>query len=158
MGVNAAEAVRLYRVGAEAGDDYAMFRLARCLETGLGVSAPDVDAAFVLYTAAAARGYPAAIHNLGACYAAGRGVARDLPRAVTLWQRVLAHPQASQSDVAIAAGSLGVSLMPGDPVRGVLFLRRAAAAGNESAARCLRDLGLPLRATSPPPPRAEAGR
>ena len=142
------EAVRLYRVGAEAGDAAAQLILAFCCEGGVGVSVPDVDAAFTLYMAAAAQDQPVAIVSLGACYYEGRGVARDALRALSLWQRVLTHPRASPSAIAAAARSFGLvhlkgdAGVPRDAELGTRYLRQAAAAGDETAARVLRQLGL----------------
>ena len=142
-----AEAVRLFRLGAAAGDAGAQFSLACCLESAIGVPTPDFAASFALYTAAAAQDHAGAILNLGVCYGKGRGVARDAPRAIALWKRALAHPDAAQSGVALAARMVGASYctddgVPVDRELGARYLRQAAALGDEPAARVLRELGL----------------
>ena len=140
------EAVRLYRLGADAGDAGAQCNLAYCLDSATGVPTPDFAEAFALYTAAAAQDNQVAIVNLGTCYNTGRGVARDVPRAVALWKRALAHPDAAQSTVATTASTLGVIYCTGNGVPinrelGMRYLRQAAALGDEPAARVLRELG-----------------
>lgn len=149
VAADAEKAVRLFRVGAATGDAGAQFALAHCLDTGTGVAAPDFDAALALYTAAAAQDHAESIGNLGAYYASGRGVARDLPRAVALYKRVLAHPHALPTTVANAAFNLGLKYMKGDGVasnveEGLRLLLRAAALGDETAPRLLRELGVLL--------------
>ena len=143
-----AEAVRLYRLGADAGDASAQYNLARCFETAIGVPTPDFAAAFALYTAAAAQDHAEAIVSLGTCYGVGRGVACDVPRAIALWMRVVAHPRAAPPTVAAAAFSLGVRYgygadgVPRDTELCVRYMRQAAALGQETAARYLREAGL----------------
>ena len=145
VAVNKAEAARLYRVGADAGDASAQFKLAVCHERGIGGPHIDVDAAFALYTAAAAQDAVSAIYNLGACYAAGRGVARNVPHAMTLWEHTLASGEPAV--VAIAALNLGLQYVhgenvPKDDIAAARYLRQAAALGDETAARVLREAGI----------------
>ena len=143
-----AEAVRLYRLGAAADDTRARCDLAYCLEQAIGVPAPDFAAAFELYTAASAQDDPGAILNLGMCYHKGRGVACDTPRAIALYKRVLTHPRAAPSAMAAAAFHLGVGYwngddgVPSDAKLSARYMRQAAALGDESAARFVRELGL----------------
>ena len=145
--VDEVEAVRLYRVGAALGDAGAQCALAKCLQCGLGVGTADRDGAFALYTAAAAQDYPVALFGLGYCYSIGMGVARDIPRAILLWKRALAHPQCSSAIIAVAARNLGAAYWNGDDVGrdaelAVRYWRRAAALGDAIAARTLREKGL----------------
>ena len=146
--VDEVEAVRLYRVGAALGHATAQIMLARCLKRGVGVPTPDRDAAFALFTAVAARDRPDALCLLGDCYADGAGVARDVPHAVSLWKRALAHPRFSPALAGGLACTLGLVYASGDdgvPRDAELssrYLRKAAALGNEHAARSLRELGL----------------
>ena len=146
--VDEVEAVHLYRVGAALGHAGAQFQLAQCLSRGDGVPTPDRAGAFALFAAAAAQDHPGAVCSLGACYSMGAGAARDLPRAVSLWKRVLAHPRRWPALVGAAAFSLGVAYWNGDD--GVArdaelaarYWRQAAALGSESAVRELREAGL----------------
>ena len=134
-------------MGAEAGDVDAQYKLACFCERGVGVPA-DIHAAFALYTAAAAQDDPDAILALGVCYNRGSGVARDVPRAIALCERVLAHPRADPQAVAAAALILAVAYWNGDDSvlrdrkLGARYLIRAATLGNVTAARYLRELGL----------------
>lgn len=144
-----AEAVRLFRVGAAAGDARAQFNLAQCLVSGIGVPGADFDGAFAHFAAAAAQEYPDAICSLAACYADGRGAARDTPRAIAMWERVVARPSgAAPSTVAAAAFNIGAAYwngdggVPHDVERAARYLRQAAALGHETAARVLRENGL----------------
>ena len=146
---DAAEAVRLYRRGAAAGDARAQLMLANCLTRGVGVAVFDIVGAFEMYEAAAAHDDPEAICNLGICYCKGSGVARDAARAAALFERALAHPRSSPTLVTNLLYMLGVSLVGGDGVprdvtRGTAYLRRSAAAGNADAVVYLRDNGPDL--------------
>ena len=140
--------MRLYRVGAALGDAGAQCRLAQCLMGGVGVPTPDRAGAFALFTAAAAQDEPNALYELGNCYSLGMGDARDLPRAVSLWKRALAHPQCSSDVAGGAAHNLGVTYwngddgVPRDRELAARYWRQAAALGDESSARELRDSGL----------------
>ena len=148
VAVDDVEAVRLYRVGAALGDAGARCALAECLLRGVGVPTPDRDGAFALFTAAAAQGDPNALSGLGSCYDHGVGVARDVPRAVLLWTRALAHPRCSPLVAGGAANNLGVVYwdgdvgVPRDRELAARYWRQASALGHESAARALRDRGL----------------
>ena len=148
VAVDEAEAVRLYRVGTALGDAGAQCALAQCLLRGLGVPIPDRDGAFALFTAAAAQGHPHALYGLGNCYSTGTGVTLDMPRAVALWKRALAHPQCSPAIAGATAHNLGVTYWRGDDgvardtALAARYWRQAAALGEESAARALRDSGL----------------
>ena len=148
VAVDEVEAVRLYRVGAALGDAGAQCSLAQCLQRGFGVPMPDRDGAFALYASAAEQGHPDALLGLGCCYYAGMGVASDVPRATSLWKRVLVHPQCSPAVVGNAACNLGSVYWDG--VNGVVrdvelaarYWRQAAAVGDATAARALREEGL----------------
>jgi len=80
-----AEAVRLYRKGAELGDSRAQLELGLCYENGEGVSKDAVEAV-MLYRKAAESGSTMAQNNFGQCYSAGTGVAQDHAEAVK-WYR-----------------------------------------------------------------------
>ena len=148
VAVDEVEAVRLYRVGASLGDAGAQCALTQCLMHGVGVPAPDRAGAFALFTAAAAQGDPNAMYGLGCCYGNGIGDARDVPRAVSLWTRALAHPRCSSDVACVVAFSLGMAYWNGDDgvardtALATRYWRQAALLGNESAARALRERGL----------------
>ena len=98
--------------------------------------------------AAAEQDDPNALDGLGNCYSLGMGVARDVPRAVSLWTRALAHPRCSPAIAGATAHNLGVVYwkgvdgVPRDRELAARYWRQAAALGEESAARALRDSGL----------------
>ena len=146
--VDETESVRLYRVGAALGDARAQVRLASCLQRGVGVPTPDRGDAFALFTAAAAQDYPDAMFALGTCYADGAGVARDVPRAVSLWKRARAHPRCSPALAGATGSILGMTFwngddgVPRDAELAARYLRQAAALGDEPAARLLREFRL----------------
>ena len=85
---------------------------------------------------------------LADCYADGVGVARDMPRAVSLWKRALAHPRLSPALAGGMACTLGTAYwngddgVPRDAELSSRYLQQAAALGDETAARSLRKLGL----------------
>ena len=148
VAVDEVEAVRLYRVGAALGNADAQYALAQCLLRGVGVPTPDRERAFALFTAAAAQEDPNALYELGYCYSTGAGVALDMPRAVSLWKRALAHPGCSSDVAGFVAYNLGsvywngVDGVPRDRELAARYWRQAAALGYSSAARELRDRGL----------------
>ena len=135
-------------MGAALGHAGAQCALAECLLRGVGVPALDRAGAFALFTAAAAQGDPNALSGLGSCYDNGVGVARDVPRAVLLWKRVLAHRRCSPALAVAAAYNLGTVYWNGvdgvarDRELAARYWRQAAALGSETAARTLRDRGL----------------
>lgn len=140
-----AEGVRLLRIGADTGDPVAQYTLAHCLSKAMGVPAPDFSGAAALHAAAAAQDYAPSIVSLGFAYASGRGVARDVPRAVALYERALAHPAIEPGVAADAASALGRIYLDGeggvarDVARGIAYVRRAVALGSEPAAWLLRE-------------------
>ena len=146
--VDEVEAVRLFRVGTALGHAGTQCALAQCLLRGIGVPTPDREGAFALFKAAAAQGDSEGLYGLGNCYDSGMGGARDVPRAVSLWMRALAHPQCSSDVARFAAYNLGATYWNGvdgvgrDIALAARYWRQAAALGHESAARALRDRGL----------------
>lgn len=147
VAADAAEAARHYCVGADAGDATRSVTWRTASPTPLA-SPRRTRTRLSLLTAAAAQDDPTAIMNLGVCYAEGMGVVPAVPRAVALWQRVLAHPIAATSTVSQAAYNLGITYYDGDDgmVRNrelaVRYWRQAAANGHETAARWLAERGL----------------
>ena len=100
------------------------------------------------YKASPTQGDPDALYGLGNCYFTGAGVARDAPRAVSLWKRALAHPRCSPAAAGEAAHNLGMAYMnggdgvPRNAELAARYWRQAAALGDETSMRELRDLGL----------------
>jgi TPR repeat protein len=72
---------------AKAGDAHAQHGLGMLYELGQGVPYPDAKAAADWYQKAAAQNYAPALNNLARLYADGRGVERDVPKAIELWSK-----------------------------------------------------------------------
>ena len=148
VAVDEVEAVRLYRVGTALGHAGAQYALAQCLLRGVGVPTPDRDGAFALFKAAAAQDDSEGLYGLGCCYGMGIGVARDVPRAVSLFTSALAHSFCMPGTAAFAAYNLGAVYwdgdvgVPRDRELAARYWRQAAALGYESAERELRGRGL----------------
>jgi hypothetical protein len=84
------EAVYWYGLAAADGDAKAFTNLGVLLARGQGLQKPDPEAAALLWWAAAARGERTAMFNLGALWENGIGVAADLVKAKTWYQRAAA--------------------------------------------------------------------
>jgi uncharacterized protein len=80
---NLAEALRLYRAAADAGDAAGMTSLAYLYSQGKGVAADAVEARR-LYKAAADKNYPRAMYNLALMEMRGEGAPVSLPKAIKL--------------------------------------------------------------------------
>lgn len=125
------EAVRLYTLAAEQGNDAAQFYLGSCYDNGTGV-AQDEREAVRLYTLAAEQGYAFAQFILGVRYDTGTGVARDEREAVRLFKL------AAQQGHTGAQFHLGVHYQYGrgvakDERESVRFYKLAAEQGNAAA-------------------------
>jgi hypothetical protein len=132
---NQAEALRLYRLSAERGNGEGMNAVGYKYQFGTGV-APDIGTAIDWYCRAVAQGNPRALNNLAILLNDGNGVARDVPQARDLWR------QAADRGNTNSALNLGVSLATsGNTSEALLWLRRAAQAGQPSAQKVLRDNG-----------------
>jgi len=149
---------RLY----ELGNSDAGFRLAEMAQRGLG-TAPDPSRVFALYTELAARGGPAALHNLGVCYEYGVGVEPDYGKAAALYRK------AGARGYVFSLYNLGglyarERLQPPDDVGGLALVLEAEtrAKGDNPAFRPIREdqLGhaLRLKARMTPAQIAEATR
>lgn len=116
---------------AHAGDAQAQFEPARRLETGVE-AAPDPAAAVHWYRLAAAREHADARFRLGLMYLKGRGVGRELSRAISLIRR------AAEDGSAYAQFRLGLMHYLGYGVRldyaaALRWYRRAASNGHATA-------------------------
>jgi TPR repeat protein len=102
---------------------------------GTGV-APDIGTAIDWYCRAVAQGNPRALNNLAILLDDGHGVARDVAQARDLWR------QAAERGNTNSALNLGVSFATsGNTSEALLWLRRAAQAGQPAAQKILRDNG-----------------
>ncbi|MBP7002426.1 caspase family protein [Amaricoccus sp.] len=131
-----AEAERLYREAAEAGDVRAMVSL------GLIVEATDPSSALEWYERAAEGGGADGAINVAVALIDGQLVPRDIPRAVALLRG------ASDNGSAIATFDLGnlaaKGLLPGGDLAALAYYRHAVALGDprgNSAAANLLELG-----------------
>ncbi len=82
---NYAEAVRLFRKGAERGYARSIHNLGTCYAEGLGVP-QDKAEAYRLYRKAAEMGFAASQYNLGSYYKMGWGVEKNMEEALK-WYR-----------------------------------------------------------------------
>ena len=104
-----AEALRLFKPGAEQGHAGSQYYVGLCFYFGRGVS-KDAFTAANWYRKAADQGNLSAIYNLGCCYRDGIGVARDYAEAAKLFRR------AAEQGHASAQCSLGLLYEKGNGV------------------------------------------
>jgi len=135
---NEEEALRLLHLAAGKGYVPAEESLGIYYAMGIGMEKPDPQAAVMWYTAAALKGSIDAATNMGAMYANGDGVPKDMSMAVR-WFR-----QAADAGSGAAAYNLARIYQRGDGVprdeqQAQTFLSKAA---DESFAPALRDSGL----------------
>ena len=79
------------------------------------------------FAASADKGCPEGMRRLAGCCDAGRGIAKDRRRALSLWKKAAA---AGDIPAAVAIGdryAAGTARTPGDPGRALMAYRRAAA-------------------------------
>jgi len=81
------EAMRLFRIAADAGNARAMADVGWMYESGDGLSGPDYDGAMQWYQRAVEHGDKIANWNVGRLYEIGCGVHRDLPKAQAWYQK-----------------------------------------------------------------------
>ncbi len=135
---NARDAVKWFRLAAAAGDADAQLSLGFCLWYGQGVRR-DRAAALRWYRASAEQGNDRAAYNLGQAYRKGYGVGKSLTRALQWYEKAATtgHVDALHWLARIHGGSeVG---FPGDPAAELLWLRRAARAGD---AESITNLGV----------------
>jgi TPR repeat protein/tRNA A-37 threonylcarbamoyl transferase component Bud32 len=131
-----AEAVRIARPLAEAGDRDAQFSMGVLYENGLELSQSDQEAA-AWYRKAAEQGHVTAQFNLGAMYEEGRGVEKSMTQAFT-WYR-----KAAEQGDAEAQNTVGVLYFLGegveqDDIAAVLWYEKAV---KQSFAKAQKNLG-----------------
>jgi TPR repeat protein len=133
------EALRLYRLSAAQGNGEGMNAVGYKYQFGTGVTA-NLQTAIAWYCRAIARGNPRALNNLAILYDHGIGMVQDLGTARDLWR------QSAERGHPNSAYNLGASLIaaPGaadDTRQGMLWLQRAAMAGQAAAQQWLRASG-----------------
>jgi TPR repeat protein len=147
VAVDQLEALRLYRLSAAQGNGEGMNALGYKYQYGTGVTA-NLQTAIDWYCRAIAQGNPRALNNLAILYDRGIGVPRNIGTARDLWRQsaVRGHPNSAYN---LGAALLAAPSAPDDASQGLLWLQRAAMAGQAAAQRQLRALGYggPL----PPP-------
>ncbi|HCS87874.1 MAG TPA: hypothetical protein DIW30_05605 [Bacteroidales bacterium] len=78
-----------YKNAADAGDAAAMFKVAKCYQSGDGVS-KNINSAFLYMKAAAEAGYTKAYRELAEMYRGGRGIEKDRDLAETWYRKAAA--------------------------------------------------------------------
>ena len=139
--VNLQEAVRLYRLGAAAGDVEARVALAQCTLAGVGVRG-DPSLAYALFLAIAVEcGHPVALASVGTALFTGNGVQQDAARGVEYWLQAAykGEPEAMYNLAVAYSGGEGV---PQDTAAGGRWLQAAAAAGDVHAISLCEELGM----------------
>ncbi|KHQ54304.1 DUF2610 domain-containing protein [Mameliella alba] len=128
--LDAARAIPACRaaLAAEPGNPRLIYQLARALDA----SDDQFAEAARLYDRAAQSGFPLAINNLAALYADGRGVEKDMQRAITLFR------DAAEAGLPMAMTNLAFlhwdgEGLPQDDARAVALFRQAAEAGDGQA-------------------------
>lgn len=132
------EASQLFLAAAKSGEPNAQLEIGRSYERGSGVSRDRAEAAR-WYKAAMAQGIVPARNYLGMLYLEGKDVPRDTVQGVSLVR------SAAAQGMVEAQVNLGILLATGrgvakDEREAAVWLKRAADAGDKSAARALRDL------------------
>lgn len=94
------EAVKWFKMGADAGDAECCYQYGRMLLEGLG-TAPDSGEGANLLLKAANAGYPEAMYAVGNCYMEGNGVTRNAEQAVK-WFRKAAAANVTGAQWALA--------------------------------------------------------
>ncbi len=133
-----AEAARLWRPLAKAGDADAQFALGTLYQQGRGVEHDDARATR-WFRRAAEQGSVPAQYNLGNAYKFGRGVKADDKMAFQWWEK------AAQAGLAPAQFNLGTAYLHGRGVtqsteQGIAWYREAAANGHPGARAVLERL------------------
>ena len=136
------EAVRLFSIMAEEGDEYAQANLGLMYEDGKGVK-QDYKKAVYWFKKAAEQGNASALTSLGAHYAKGRGVDKDLDEARRLYR--LSAEQGNWQ----AHRNLGYMYKEGEGVRidlvyALMWFILASSDGDEVADSEVQDLSNQL--------------
>jgi TPR repeat protein len=139
VAVDQLAALRLYRLSAAQGNSEGMNAVGYKYQFGTGVTA-NIQTAIDWYCRAIAKGNPRALNNLAIIHDRGIGVSRDTGTARELWR------QSAERGHTNAAYNLGASLLAApaaldDTRQGLVWLQRAAMAGQSMAQRQLRTMG-----------------
>lgn len=121
-------AFELYKLAGEAGDAYAMNRVALMYDRGEFV-ALDYEEAFDWYLNAAEAGLPAAQSNVGSMYSAGDGVKQDYAEAMK-WFRMAADNGYAYANFAIGDLFLAGNGVAEDAEEATAWYRKASDAGD----------------------------
>lgn len=119
------EAMKWYRLAAEAGDAAGEYNLGYMYDEGHGVT-PDPAEALKWYRLAADKGYATAQSNLGLMYAMGRGVPRDDAEAVRCFRRA-AEAGLGAAQFNLAGMYFKGNGVPQDPVLAYMWCDLAVA-------------------------------
>lgn len=142
------EAMRLYRLAAEAGDGPAQDMLSWMLLEG---DAPDVAEGLRWARAAAEQGVSASMTRLGMLHHNALGVPRDPAEAVRWWRKA-ADLGDADGQAMLGAAHLTGGGVPRDPAEALVWLLRARDGGSELA----RNFIEPARSQLSADQRAEA--
>ena len=137
---NLPEAVRLFRLAAEQGNEYAAYRLGKLYLGGEGVL-KDVEAAVRWLTFAADRKNPFAEYALGVLHFKGDGVPKEIPKALEYLKRSAAQGNQFAQYRLGKMYLMGVDV-PKDVQTALQFLTAAAQQGNQYAQYTLAKLYL----------------
>jgi hypothetical protein len=135
VAVNLREAVRLYKLAAEAGDAIAAMNLASCYTLGQGTPV-DVQRAFKWYSFAAMAGHADAQCNLGTCYMNGVGTCVDQLKGVLFFTRSAEAGHVLAQHYLAAAHYNGQGI-PINKHMAIKWWTTAAEAGHKDAAEIL---------------------
>lgn len=121
-------AFEMYMLAAEAGDAYAMNRVALMYDRGEFVEL-DYEIAFEWYMRSAEAGLPAAQSNVGSMYAAGDGVKQDYAAAMK-WFRTAADNDYAYANFAIGDLFLAGNGVAEDAEEATAWYKKASDAGD----------------------------
>lgn len=121
-------AFEMYKLAADAGDAYAMNRVALMYDRGEFV-ALDYEEAFDWYLKSAEAGLPAAQSNVGSMYSAGDGVKQDYAEAMK-WFRMAADNDYAYANFAIGDLFLAGNGVTKDAEEATAWYRKASDAGD----------------------------
>lgn len=144
-------AVAELQAKAQGGDDFSANKLGVWYEKGKNGLPVDPKKAVYWYSVAAKKGNGLALHNLGDCYRDGIGVEKDLYTALDYYF------QAAAGGLPLGYEDIGDSILNPDIAEGfmletakerqeiaVLWYRKAADWGRESAQKKLKKMGQPV--------------
>lgn len=135
-----AEALRWYRVAADAGDAFSMTKVGYIYATGKGVAKDEAEAAR-WYRKGADAGNAVAMNNLGLAYAYGREVTKDEAEAAR-WYRKAAEAGYARSMFLLGEMyEFGKGGLASDRAEAVRWYRKSGSVGYEPASSRLRALG-----------------